>query len=281
MYPKGSHILAPLTKLTDVKGVIKWMPKCPKAFDQIKALLAKEAFLRYPDHNKPFHIYADASDLQLSPAIFQNNAPITFYSHKLNATQRNYTGGRKELLLVIRTLKEFRTMLYDCPNIHVYTDHKNNTFHCLQSQHVLCWHLFLEDFGVQFHYIKGQTNFLTDALSCLLFAERQHLIDAQLPVEAAPPDPLQNFYTMVIDNDDLLDCFVHIPASKSIPFVLNYNTIRNAQARDARLQQLRQQHLTQYVNQLLAPDVHVTCYIPKPNQPWKIYLPSELLDSAI
>jgi len=46
MYSKRSHILASLTNLSGKKGIIPWTPDCPKtAFDQIKALLAQEAFL--------------------------------------------------------------------------------------------------------------------------------------------------------------------------------------------------------------------------------------------
>jgi hypothetical protein len=75
MYPKRSHILAPLTKLSGGKGQLNWTPECQTAFDAMKALLAKDAFLRYPDHNKPFHIYCDASDIQLGAAIFQDGMP--------------------------------------------------------------------------------------------------------------------------------------------------------------------------------------------------------------
>ena len=78
----------------------------------MKSLLAKEAFLLYPDHNQPFHIYADASNLQLGAAIFQNGAPVAFHSQKLNAAQRNCIVVEKELFSIVETLKEFRTMLH-------------------------------------------------------------------------------------------------------------------------------------------------------------------------
>jgi RNase H-like domain found in reverse transcriptase len=101
----------------------------------MKAVMAQDAFLRYPDHNKPFHIYCDASDLQLGAVIVQDNAPVAFYSHKLNSATE------KEILSIVKTLKEYCTLLYGCQNIYVCTDH--NTFTNLQTQHVLCWHLFL------------------------------------------------------------------------------------------------------------------------------------------
>ena len=242
----------------------------------MKALLAKDAFLRYPDHNKPFHIYCDASDLQLGAAILQDGSPVAFYSRKLTPPQRNYTVGEKELLSIVETLKEFRTMLYGCPNIHVYTDHKNNTFHRLQTQRVLRWRLFLEDYGVHFHYIKGESNSLADALSRLPFDERQNSPDGKPMIDQQQ----QSFYSMAIDNDDLLDCFVNLPSSEGIPFVLDYNTIAEAQSRDARLEQLRQENAQQFVQQLLAPNTYVWSYIPKPDDPWKIYLPTELLEQT-
>jgi RNase H-like domain found in reverse transcriptase len=127
MFPKHSHVLAPLTTLVNGKGTLKWSPECQKALDTMKALFAEGTFLWYLDH-KYFDISCNASNLQLDAGILQEGAPIAFYACKLTSAQCNYTVGEKEVLSIVETLKKFCTMLYGCPDIHVYTDHKNNTF---------------------------------------------------------------------------------------------------------------------------------------------------------
>ena len=62
MYPHRSHILTPLTALTSSKRAFIWTPECQTAFEQMKALLAHDTLIAYPNHNLPFHIYTDASD---------------------------------------------------------------------------------------------------------------------------------------------------------------------------------------------------------------------------
>ena len=98
----------------------------------------------------------------------------------------------------------------------------------------------------------------------------EHLIDVET-----------NFSSMAIDDDDLLDCFIHLPGDQEVPFVLNYQTIRDAQVKDARLVALQQAKPKSYADQLLGPDTTVTCYIPEPGAPWRIYLPTGLLDNSV
>jgi RNase H-like domain found in reverse transcriptase len=74
----------------------------------MKALMAKDTFLKYPDHNKQFNIYCDASELQLGAAIMQDGIPVAFYLRKLNAAV-----GENELLSIVRPSKRFEQCYMD------------------------------------------------------------------------------------------------------------------------------------------------------------------------
>ena len=79
-----SELLAPLTSLTSGKVKFEWLPNHQQAFEKIKKVFGTEVLLSYPDFNKPFQIYTDASNHQLGAVIMQDKKPIAFYSRKLN-----------------------------------------------------------------------------------------------------------------------------------------------------------------------------------------------------
>jgi hypothetical protein len=88
-------MLSPLTAKTGTpkKGVkappFKLTPEMHQAFEERKALMAAEVLCAYPDHNKPFKIYTDASNDQLGACIMQDDRPVAYYSRKLNSAQCN------------------------------------------------------------------------------------------------------------------------------------------------------------------------------------------------
>ena len=113
MWPQRSHFLAPLSSMTSAKIKWKWTPECQEAFEQMKALIAKETLVTFPDFSKEFEIHTDASKLQLGACISQEGKPVAFYSRKLNPAQTRYTVTEQELLSIVETLKELETSYWD------------------------------------------------------------------------------------------------------------------------------------------------------------------------
>ena len=109
-----------------------------KAFEQVNLLLPTGAMTYYPNHNKPFKIYTYVSDYQMGACIMQEHngkfRPVDYYSRKLNNTKK-ITVMEKELLAIVATFKEFRSMLLGA-DITVYTDPEQLCFENLQTQRV-------------------------------------------------------------------------------------------------------------------------------------------------
>ncbi len=98
--------------------------------------------------------------------IAQDNRQIAFFSRKLSKTQQKYSTTEIELLAIVKTLKEFKRMLWG-QDIKVYTDHKNLTRDALglTSDRVHRWQLLLEEYAPKIIYIKRFHNTVAYAIS--------------------------------------------------------------------------------------------------------------------
>ncbi len=136
-WARRSDMLTPLTSLigeysqtksTKTKRTKKvpwhWVEFHQRAFDHVKATIAKGVVLAYPYYSKVFKIYTDASSKQLGAVITQDNRPIMFISRELSKTQRKYSVTIIEVPSIVETLKEFIGMLWG-QHIKVFTDHTN------------------------------------------------------------------------------------------------------------------------------------------------------------
>ena len=201
MWGKRSEILAPLTDLTSVKVPWKWTDVEQNAFMTMKKIMAREVVLAYPNFDKPFEIHTDASAYQLGSVISQNRKPIAFYSRKLTPAQTRYTTTERELLSIVETFKEFRTILMG-QQLIVHTDHENLTYKKFNSDRVMRWRLFIEEYSPDIRHVPVKLNKAADALSRLgiqhspmeeehfneaLRSEYYALDDDDLPETAFPP----------------------------------------------------------------------------------------------
>jgi hypothetical protein len=110
LWPRRSKMLAPLTslvgecgqtKVSKAKGTKKapwnWDKVHQRAFNHVKATIAREVVFAYPDYSKVFEIYTDASSKQLGAVITQENRPIAFFSRKLSTMQHEFSITKIEL----------------------------------------------------------------------------------------------------------------------------------------------------------------------------------------
>mmetsp|Transcript_27581 Transcript_27581/g.40549 ORF Transcript_27581/g.40549 Transcript_27581/m.40549 type:complete len:847 (+) Transcript_27581:174-2714(+) len=318
LWPRRSHILAPLTALTG-KSMFEWTDQCRQAFAEMKAVLAADTMNAFPNHQLPFHLYTDASDYQMGAALLQNGKPIAYWSRKLTDAQKNYTTMEKEMLSIVMFLKENRSLLLGT-DLTVHTDHKNLTFRTLNTQRVLRWRMFLEEFHPKFLYCPGKQNVLADCFSRLprmgkpTEGKNEHkgqLIAFDKLKVPELDDEIFSFTDTILppnerdlrksmpckfsccrDVEELLpmdeetvECFLNHPDPLVFPNPITMQIIQQHQFDDVHLQ-LRAHHQL-YNHQFPIKDIqgrpimHFRPYANSPEEEWRIAIPSSLINRIV
>jgi len=262
------------------------------SFNAMKALIAADAMQRYPNHNKPFVIKTDASNYQMGAVILQDDKPVAYWSRKLNPAQMNYTTMEKELLSIVMVLKEYRSMLLGA-DITIYTDHKNLTYANLNTERVIRWRLYLEEYCPKLVYIQGHENVLADAYSRVPRLDDVSRLEGKNPPVAvlrendendasSSVNNIDNFYS-ILNDPELLDCFLNLPTlDDNNHNPLNYEWIQKEQQDDEKLQELQRRFPMQYITQTVG--FHKIITHVKPGESpsaWKIALPHKVIEPLL
>jgi len=95
--------------------------------------------------------------------------PVVFYSKSLSSMERNYEIHDKEMLAIIRALKEWRHFLEGATHpVEIWTDHKNLEYFMMAKKLNCCqahWSLHLARFDFLLHHCPRHTMGKPDALS--------------------------------------------------------------------------------------------------------------------
>ena len=141
----------------------------------------------------------------------QDDHPVAYYSRKLNSAQCNYVTIDKELLCVVATLWEFRSMLLGA-ELHIYTDHKNILNVGNSSEQRLRWISYVDEYGPTIHYIEGPRNVRADTFSSLLRNDVPSTLLGKKAAHSVSDSEIESLYSsFLIDDEEILQCFLNLP----------------------------------------------------------------------
>ena len=155
-----------------------------KAFGDLKAVISKDALLRYYDPNKPAVIECDASTKGLGAMLTQEGKPICYASRTLTETEEKYHPLELECLAVIFACSKFDQYIYGKKNLQIYSDHrplesifrKEMEKSPLRLQKML---LSLQRYGFDLEYKPGKEQIVADMLSRAPIKEDNPTADQQ------------------------------------------------------------------------------------------------------
>jgi len=179
----------------------------------MNALMTADVMCAYPNHNKPNHIYTDVSNYQLGACLMQDEHPVAYYSKKLNRAQMNYAMIDKELLCVVATLREFRSMLFGA-NIHIHTDHRNILNVGDSSERRLRWISYVDEYCPTLQYVEGPLNVIAVTLSRIsrndIDFDSSALVGKKAASVVSDSESIKR-HSSLIDDREILECLLNLP----------------------------------------------------------------------
>lgn len=204
---------------------IIWTNEANKAFQKCKRDLANCAFLAFPSEDLKICVMVDASDSaiggvlqQLTPKGWQ---PLSFFSRKLDDTQKKYSTYDRELLAAYTVVKYYRHML-EGRDFVIFTDHKPLTFAFTKSSDNATPRQirqldFLAQFTSDIRHISGQDNIVADSLSRISTISCPSVIDYEKLAKSQETDmELQSFLRNEQQTSLSLKPFAIFPNKKSV-----------------------------------------------------------------
>lgn len=121
-----AHIARPLHQLLECGRSFEWTPAASHAFQQLKQALVEAPVLGYPQPEGKLILDTDASSHAVGAVLSQEQdgvvRPLAYYSQTLKHAERQYCVTRRELLAVIKGIRQFHVYLYG-HHFTIRTDH--------------------------------------------------------------------------------------------------------------------------------------------------------------
>ena len=200
--PKLADLARPLTVLTRKDVEFEWTEVCQQSFDLLKSKILESPILQYPDPNKSYVLFTDASKYAWSCVLTQEYThilegkekkvlhPITYMSGLFKGSQLNWACLTKEAYAIYMSVKKLTYYLEDA-DIMLRSDHlplkrflAKNTLNLKVNN----WAIEISPFRITFEYIKVIKNTLADTMSRLI------KIDPTITLESEPEGDEFGYY---------------------------------------------------------------------------------------
>ena len=177
--PRFSDLARSLTNLTRHEVEFVWSEKCEKSFNHLRELLMQHPILRYPDPNKAYTLFTDASGIGWAGVLTQSfedekgkskQHPVCYVSGQFRGSQQNWAALTKEAYAIYMSVRKLSFYITDA-KVTIKCDHlplKKFLQKQTLNAKVNNWAVELEQFDLHIEWIQGSKNTLADSLSRLL-----------------------------------------------------------------------------------------------------------------
>ena len=174
-----SDTAKPLMRLTRHDTLFQWCSKCEFAFQTLKDALCTKPILKFPDPQKPYVLFTDASKYAWAGVLTQpytektkgktvtTHHPVTYVSGLFRGSQLNWAALTKEAYVIYMSVKKLSFYLTDV-EITLRSNHlplKHFLLKNTLNSKVNNTAVELETFNITFEHISGTKNTLADTLS--------------------------------------------------------------------------------------------------------------------
>jgi transposase InsO family protein/predicted aspartyl protease len=169
-----SSIAKPLNDLTKKGTAFQWTTAANNAFEQLKALFQDNIVLASYDPDRETRVEPDASGWAVGGVLTQKDQvlgwrPVAFFSTRHAPAECNYDIHDKELLAIVKCIKEWNSELRGLTKpFLILTDHKNLepfTVKKRLNERQVRWAELLSEFNFKLEHRPGKEATIPDALS--------------------------------------------------------------------------------------------------------------------
>ena len=147
-----------------------WSKECQDALDYLKEIFCNKPILQFPNPNKDYILYTDASNNAYLSVLCQPQSndkdirPVAYFSGTFTAQNKSWCATKKEAYAVLKSLQRFDYYL----KCTLRCDHKPLEPFLSRGMKITKldrWVMLLQEYDITFTHIRGKDNILTDAIS--------------------------------------------------------------------------------------------------------------------